>query len=181
MQACSQSNTQNVLQHGLSVYGWFEELLAYLAEGRSLSRTWRLPEWIHDPLLLQRLLPMETLRTYQIFHDCGKPYCIEYDEQGKRHFPNHEDWSWHTWLNELGGDRQVATLMQLDMDIHRLKACELEDFAALPEAVSLILTGLCEVHSNADMFGGIESTSFKIKYKQIEKRGRQVLEILRKG
>jgi hypothetical protein len=26
------------------------------------------------------------------------------------------------------------------------------------------------------MFGGVESTSFKIKYKQVEKRGKQVLE-----
>jgi hypothetical protein len=29
------------------------------------------------------------------------------------------------------------------------------------------------------MFGGIESTSFKIKYKQLDKRGNQVLKLLK--
>jgi hypothetical protein len=29
------------------------------------------------------------------------------------------------------------------------------------------------------MFGGIESTSFKIKFKQLDKRGKQVLNLLK--
>jgi hypothetical protein len=36
------------------------------------------------------------------------------------------------------------------------------------------------ITSNASMFGGIESTSFKIKYKQLDKRGNQVLKLILK-
>jgi hypothetical protein len=41
-------------------------------------------------------------------------------------------------------------------------------------AMSLLLTALAEVHSNANMFGGIESISFKSKWKKIDKRGRML-------
>jgi len=68
----------------------------------------------------------------------------------------------------------------MDMDIHTIKADGVEEFASRPEAISLLLTGLSEVHSNASMFGGIESTSFKIKFKQLEKRGKKILALLEK-
>jgi hypothetical protein len=48
------------------------------------------------------------------------------------------------------------------------------------QTVLTLLTSLCELHSNASMFGGIESTSFKIKYKQLDKRGNQVLKLILK-
>ena len=62
----------------------------------------------------------------------------------------------------------------MDMDIHLLKAVGVEEFASRPEAATLLLTGLAEVHSNAAMFGGISSTSFKIKWKQIDRRGKAI-------
>ena len=51
--------------------------------------------------------------------------------------------------------------MAMDMDVHTLKSEGIEEFAQRPEAASLLLTGLCEIHSNAQMFGGMESTGFK--------------------
>lgn len=66
----------------------------------------------------------------------------------------------------------------MDMDIHLLKADGVPEFTARPQAAALLLTGLAEVHANAAMFGGIESTSFKIKWKQIDKRGRQIINTL---
>ena len=98
------------------------------------------------------------------------------DDEGKRHFPNHAEVSYNTYL-QLFGNEQVAQLIRMDMDIHLLKSEQIEEFAKRPEAITLLLTGLAEVHSNAAMFGGIESTSFKIKYKQIEKRGKQILQL----
>ena len=44
--------------------------------------------------------------------------------------------------------------------------------------MSLLLAGLAEIHSNAEMFGGLDSVSFKIKWKQINKRGKAICKLL---
>lgn len=46
-----------------------------------------------------------------------------------------------------------------------------------PLAITLLITGLSEIHSNAKMFGGTDSTSFKIKLKSITQRGKQIFKI----
>jgi hypothetical protein len=61
------------------------------------------------------------------------------------------------------------------MDIHLLKSEGVEEFCKNPYALTLLLTGISETHSNANIFGGIESTSFKIKNKNISKRGKQII------
>jgi hypothetical protein len=55
-----------------------------------------------------------------------------------------------------------------------MKAVEIDEFIKHPEAITLLLAGLAEVHSNAKMFGGIDSESFKIKWSQINKRGKAI-------
>lgn len=62
------------------------------------------------------------------------------------------------------------------MDIHTIKAKDLDEFSENnSRALTLLLSGLSEIHANAEMFGGLESTSFKIKYKQIDSRGKQII------
>jgi len=63
----------------------------------------------------------------------------------------------------------------MDMDVHLLKDAGVDGFSSRPEAATLLLTALAEIHSNAEMFGGIESTSFKIKWKQLNRRGKKIL------
>jgi len=103
----------------------------------------------------------------------GKPYCIEYDEQGKRHFPNHAEVSYSKYL-ELGGNPQVAKLIKMDMMIHTMKSNDVDEFVKHPECITLLLAALAEVHSNSQLFGGINSISFKIKWKQIDKIGKKI-------
>jgi len=67
------------------------------------------------------------------------------------------------------------------MEIHTIKAKELSFFIKNKEAISLLITGLSEIHANAEMFGGIESINFKIKYKQIDSRGKQIIKLLKEG
>lgn len=170
---CEQTPGQSVLQHGQSVAAYYRDLLGHLSVGQALHYEWKLPDWIvtykEDLLLAQ--LPFDLVQTYQVYHDCGKPGVRIIDDEGRQHFPNHAQASAEAWL-AVGGDEQVARLMAMDMDIHLLKGDGLEEFAGRPEAATLLLTGLCEVHSNAAMFGGIDSTSFKIKHKHLDRRGR---------
>jgi hypothetical protein len=115
-------------------------------------------------------------------HDCGKPYCITIDEDGRRHFPDHANVSRDTF-SKISNNKIVADLISKDMVFHTIKSDEVEEFLnsnSLQTVLTLLVTSLCELHSNASMFGGIESTSFKIKYKQLDKRGNQVLKLILK-
>lgn len=172
MEETPQTDTQTVLEHGWAVRTKLFELLDHLRYGTSLDDSWRLPEWVEEyrPELLAALPPDEVLHRYTVMHDCGKPFCLEYDEQGRKHFPDHAQVSYETYLRTWG-DERVANLILHDMDMHVCKAKDIPELAKVPDVAALMLTSLAEVHANAAMFGGSESTSFKIKFKQIKKRG----------
>ena len=174
MRLCPQTDSQSVYQHGVSVRDHIFQLIDYLDTG-AIGDGWKLPDWMSDYRIQikSRLLPKEIIDQYAVFHDCGKPYCITLDRCGKRHFPDHAEVSYQTWMR-VDGNEQIANLIRWDMKIHTIKAADVEEFCQHPEAITLLLAGLAEVHSNAKMFGGIESESFKIKYSQINKRGKAI-------
>jgi hypothetical protein len=68
--------------------------------------------------------------------------------------------------------------MGQDMDAHMLKADDIAEFATRPDAITLLVTAVAEVHSNALMFGGLDSDGFKIKAKHLDKKGRQVIALM---
>lgn len=177
MQDCEQTSGLTVLAHGEMVRDHYADLIGHLRDGRPLAFEWRLPEWVRDPLVLRFLPDDAVMAEYHLFHDVGKPACRTVDENGRQHFPDHAAVSARAW-REAGGCEEVAHLIASDMDVHLLKGEGVEAFAMRPEAVALLLTGLAEVTANASMFGGIESTSFKIKYKNIEKRGRAIVKAI---
>jgi hypothetical protein len=178
MQACEQTKGQSVYQHGISVKEHIFQLIAYLKTGQ-ISGDWRLPDWLSEyrQQIFSVLLPQDIIEEYTIYHDCGKPYCKTIDENGRPHFTDHANVSYETWLR-VGGNREAAKLMKMDMIIHTMKACDIDEFITHPEACTLLLAGLAEVHSNAKMFGGMDSTSFKIKWNQINKRGKAICQKL---
>ena len=178
MLSTPQTDIQNVLEHGTSVNKYFNDLIG------DMKLDWRLPNWFQEnkDFILQNLHSYQDIKEYQIMHDCGKPYCITIDEDGRRHFPDHANVSANTFA-QISDNKIVKDLISKDMVFHTIKADEVEDFVknnSLQTVLTLLVTSLCELHSNASMFGGIESTSFKIKYKQLDKRGNQVLKIINK-
>lgn len=177
MLACEQTSGMNMMQHGASVYETFRDLKNHILTGSDLAGEWKMPEWASSPKLWAHLLDEQVVEEYQLFHDCGKPFCRVVDDEGKQHFPDHAATSEKIW-REIGGDEQIAKLIGMDMDIHLLKDDGITEFASRQEAATLLLTGLAEVHSNAKMFGGIDSTSFKIKWKHIDKRGKKIVALL---
>lgn len=177
MRSCNQTTGMTVHEHGMMVSDYYQDLISNLRTGAPLTYEWRLPEWIHDPALLEDLPSDSVMQDYHVFHDCGKPFCRTVDEDGVQHFPDHATVSKEAWLAS-GGSKEVGELIGMDMDIHLLKGDEVEAFARRPQARALLLTALSEVHANASMFGGIGSTSFKIKWKHVDKRGRAILKMI---
>lgn len=183
MKNCNQYSHQTVYEHGLSVQRTVFKLINLLNTTNTKERNvneFRLPNWFWDYKneIKNSLLSKDIILIYTLYHDLGKPYCIQYDEDGKVHFPNHTEMSYKIW-NEISDNKIIGELIRRDMEIHTIGADEIENFVKNKEiAITLLLTGLAEIHSNAQMFGGIESINFKIKWKQIDKRGRTICKYL---
>lgn len=182
MKTCGQSETLTVLEHGYMVKNYLFDLIEHLETGSPLRYEWKLPNWVleNKERFLASLPSKLTLKRTTIMHDCGKPYCIVFDDEGKRHFPNHAQVSYNVF-KQLYDDGIAAELILHDMDIHLLKADGVEEFSKNKYALVHLIIGLSEIHANASMFGGIHSTSFKIKYKSIDSRGKALLAKLAHG
>ncbi len=174
MRGCEQMPGLSVLAHGHMVAERYRDLLAHLVDGRPPALEWRLPDWVRDPRAIRGLPDDATMATYHVFHDCGKPACLVVDEEGRRRFPGHAEASEAAWRAD-GGSGEIGLLIGMDMDAHLLKDEGVPGFAKRPQAMALLLTALSEVHANAGMFGGVETTSFKMKWKHLDKRGKAVL------
>lgn len=182
MLRCEQNHGQSVYQHGQSVCLHLFDLIDHIKGLHTLPEgRWKLPEWIMDygEELLDNLHDEDKIRQYTTYHDCGKPYCRMVDESGV-HFPNHTEVSQYIW-GCVGGDQKVGYLISQDMVIHTATAEEIakkiETQWSAQDAATLLLVSLAELHSNASMFGGIDSVSFKMKWKQLDRRGKQICKL----
>lgn len=196
MDLFEQTPGMSIRQHGISVLSYYDDFKIRLQFGEEANTNYknvRIPEWFlkYKEELLANQLPDWITDVYLEYHDIGKPYCRFIDDDGRQHFPNHAEVSYKTWMSieeeeELHrffssynickeNQKLVGELIKRDMEIHTMKAADVKDFCRDPkQAATLLIAGLAEVHSNAAMFGGINSTSFKIKWKQVDKRGRAI-------
>lgn len=180
MRSCKQFREQSVLEHGFSVKNHVFDLINHLKFNKQLKYTWKLPNWVYEDkqFILDNLVDVSDIKIYTVLHDCGKPYCKTVDSEGRSHFKNHAEIS-HLTFKKLFDNESVATMILNDMKIHTLKSEEIVNFCESKYSITNLIVGLAEVHSNAKMFGGIDSVNFKIKYKHIEKRGRQIIQHLK--
>lgn len=172
----------NMLQHGEMVFNEYEKLLSAIKNKNEeyfktigFSLDW---EFIEKLSNLQ--YDLETMKSYQIYHDCGKHISKTMDENGKIHYPNH---ALHS--SQLYGeyfDNEVAKdLILKDLNFHTFKCEQLLEWIKIENhktLASLYLTAWSEILANSSMFGGIESDSFKIKRKRLIQSGKKLKEIL---
>lgn len=174
---CEQTKGQSVYKHGLSVLQHADELIYYLKENSVLD-DWKLPDWLEKyKSEILKHIDRNYLDDYLLLHDCGKPYCQVLSDDGI-HFPNHAETSKYVYNHIIGKNETIANWIGWDMVIHTANAEQIDDFCKnqwnVKDAINLLIAALSEVHSNAKMFGGKDSTSFKIKWKQISRRGNQI-------
>lgn len=200
MSSCYQHGDQTILQHGEAVAERYTQLISGITSG------WRLPDWFikHGQELIKLTPSADVMEQYHIYHDCGKPFCRQVDEQGRQHFPNHAAVSagiWRVYSIQKWHDNGtifpklfhsveschkscqnglIGHLIQHDMDMHTMKPAEASAYDRLDLAPALLLTALSEIHANAEMFGGITSESFCIKWKRLYKLGNAFTPLLLK-
>lgn len=132
-----------------------------------------LPKVVQDNLsyITANLLPMSTIKTYCEMHDCGKAFCTDDNYQ------EHAKVSGDIW-KQLKGDPVVEVLIRSDMLLHKGTVEELEEYLrSYPKeyAFTLALVALAEIRANAEMFGGTDTRSYKIKYKKVTQRIKRIL------
>ena len=169
-----QTDSETIYDHGKAVWNYFNEIINNDIDDM------RIPDWYSEykDRILKNLPDQELIKTYCIFHDCGKPLC-ETVIDGKRHFPDHEQMSYDTWMNVSDVDdttkAKIGRLIKHDMLFHKEKAEDiLETNLSTSELCTLILSALSALHANAYSFGD----SFKIKFKNYSKRAKKVLETI---
>lgn len=178
MLTCEQTQGQSVFQHGTSVREYTLQLINYL-KGDTLEG-WVLPEWLepNKEFILKNLHSENVIELYTQYHDCSKPCVLVTDAEGKRHFPNHASVSGYIW-GLFHDNKTVKKLIENDMVLHTASSEEvdlkLKEEWSIKDACTLLIVSLAEIHSNAIMFGGISSVSFKIKWKKLLQRGKKVL------
>lgn len=144
-------------EHGRAVHDSYKNLIA----DPTITGDERAIEWFRN------YQPAD-LKQYHLFHDCGKPFCVEYDENGKEHYPNHSQVSAKKFI-EMFGHCQCADMILHDMDFHTKRGDDLSDVWKLSFSDHLYATAWAEIFANAALFGGVESDSFKIKRKRLLK------------
>lgn len=183
MESCYQFKDQSVVEYDCSVARYYTDLIQHLEDQSKLQNKWKLPDWVYDPVILEKLLPFQTTVVYLVYHDCGKPYCRVVDDEGKQHFPDHANVSKevfdqlsqnHQFFND---DALVSKLIAEDMDVHLLKGDGVPEFSQRDTAATQLLAGLSELHSNATMFGGLDSVGFKSKWKNLNRRGKAIVKL----
>lgn len=137
-------------------------MLDRILAGERLTRMDRIP-WLEDAIASFPSALSDDIRTYLLFHDIGK--VTTYDGHG--HYPGHAAESAKIW-RRIDGREHIARWMESDMVMH---SGTREEALALHDHYILRMTALAECYSNAEMFGGFESDSFKIKLKKLIRNG----------
>jgi len=172
MRNCYQFENLSVLGHGIAVMKKAALLYKEKYEG------FKLPEWFAE--IGPNTYDWRTIKRYAIWHDAGKGYCRTVDENGKQHFPDHAKQSCKIFLDKVSNSPIIGQLIADDMLFHTVKSDELDIILKSAQhskshLFTILFVSFAELHANADMFGGMDSISFKMKYKQLDKRGKQLL------
>lgn len=179
MNTTYQFKTMNIMEHGQSVHKEYLRLLNDLKQEKFLDFSSEKINW-----LLENQCDIRIMEHYHIYHDCGKPYCLVIDSEGRQHFPNHAEISKNIY-NEYFDLPVVSDLIANDMMFHTLKSNYLNEWLNDMKdrsylLASLYLTAWAELYSNSLMFGGENTDSFKIKKKQLIKASNRMFEMVEK-
>lgn len=201
MLAGEQSPGVNYYLHGEQVADAFTALMVLMEHGEAQvafiapqdGRKWRLPKWLvtHQKWIHAALAARADIyKTYQTWHDCGKPFVKKLDESRLAHYPDHALISAKAWI-AAGGSTEIGALIENDMLCHHLRSVpETREYAKHdPNFLALMVTAVCEMHvcqpplkeggANVCPIDLTTQTGFLIKLKRIEYYGKVMMKQLK--
>lgn len=180
MKSTHQFDRVDMLEHGKMVHIHWKKLLNsnYFQEITQLDNKF-------IDVIISYQYDISTMKIYHYFHDCGKPICKKIDENGKNHYPDHAKIS-SQLFKKCFESELIEKLILHDMIFHNSSAQDIENFLCYYQKdknflCSLYMTAWAEILANSTMFGGIDSTSFKIKKKKLIQFGKKLYLYLNKN
>ena len=181
MKNCYQFKNQNMIEHGLLVRKHHKQIIKDLHHS---TNQYELPDELraHSKQFLKHQYNNHILSYYQLYHDCGKPFCLEIDDDGKRRYPKHEEVSAKVFSDAFSKTKhcdKISTLIANDMIFHKENMTDIDAFLEACDdkrlVYSLILTSFAELYANKSMFDDNNQTSFKIKYKKLHRVVKKII------
>lgn len=163
-----------MIQHGLLVWEYTRRIIVDDMEGIIK------PKWLENfnDEIRNNLLNYRVIKRAVILHDIGKPHVKIVDEDGV-HYPNHAKKSNELFRQYFPKHEIEAQLIEYDMLFHSGTVEQiLSSNLDTSTLVTLMIIALASIHANAQSSSGIESTSFKIKFKKLEKLGKKICDKL---
>lgn len=160
-----------MLRHGQSVHYHYKELMWKL---RQKDAEYAELHALYDKFG-RDMPPPDFLESYHVYHDCGKHLTLTIGEDGKRRFPDHANVSADQYLTIFPDDHLTAHLIRHDMDFHTMRGEHLIELCKSVFAPILYFTAWAEINANAEMFGGKQSESYKIKRSRLIQAGKKLL------
>ena len=169
----------NMLQHGEMVFDEYKKIINAIQNNNEefFKEIGFSFEWSFIKNLYNLQYDMDTMKSYQVYHDCGKHISRYVDESGKVHYPNHAVHSSEVYGDYFNNDIAKDLILK-DLNFHTLKCEDLIQWMELENKqnlANLYLTAWSEILANSTMFGGKESDSFKIKRKKLIQAGKKLM------
>lgn len=160
----------SLYEHGADVYRALKDIMTGRIELHPI-----IADMLSDSVF-RELYDRGIIEDYLTWHDIGKPFCFCQDENCRWHFPNHAEISADIWVkshmidSRLSYDNSIISYLMLhDLDLLIMKPSEADLYEITKFTPTQILCAFAAIYSNAPMFGGLESESFKIKKKKLLK------------
>lgn len=172
----------DMLKHGEMVYEEYRKIIQAIESKNEdyFSNIGFSFEWEFIEKLYSYQYDVDTMKSYQIYHDCGKHLSKTIDENGKIHYPNHAQYSSDLY-GQYFNNPIAQDLILKDLNFHSFKCDQIVEWIEAENKqtlASLYITAWSELLANASLFGGIDSDSFKIKRKKLIQSGKKLKEKL---
>lgn len=190
MRNCFQFANISMIDHGQMVSDAYKKLKKALNEAMEDNTDYleqigfnQDKAWLD--ILLKHQYDEQLMHHYHFYHDCGKPFCREIDENNRQHFPDHANISMQIY-DEHFQCKEASKMIEADMNFHSMNAQQMQQWLDCNQnekhfLASLYLSAWAEILANSTMFGGMDSEGFKIKRKKLMAHGKKLYACLSKN
>ncbi len=172
MMVTRQTDGVNMLEHGQQVYAAWQQFLGGEQQHHDEWVELDFAKKVYESIDKSQLPDVYSIWKYMTMHDCGKPDCLLFDSNGKRHYPNHAQVSASVFAQLFPEEDAAKMLIANDMLFHSGTLEQIQEFMTQHGSSLtkfLWLSAYCALHAN-NKAGMWDSNSLKSRVTKIIKK-----------